>query len=101
MNTLEPSHQLPGPDTNRPSFTLVTSPACHLCEDAHAELLDRVALGQLSLDVVTAESDRGRALVEQHRPGLFPLVLLDGAFFSAGRLPRRKLDAVLARKVTA
>jgi len=27
---------------------------------------------------------------------MFPLVLVDGAFFSQGRLPRRKLRALLA-----
>jgi hypothetical protein len=29
---------------------------------------------------------------------MFPLVLLDGAFFSQGRLPRRKLRALLASR---
>ncbi len=35
-------------------------------------------------------------------PGMFPLVLVDGAFFSVGRLPRKKLRKLLvARAVVA
>ena len=78
------------------SVTLLTTQACHLCEDAQRDLLNRATQGQLSLDQVDAESPQGEKLLAHHRPAMFPLVLLDGAFFSAGRLPRRKLDRALA-----
>lgn len=74
--------------------TVVTSHACHLCEEALEELTRRSH--QLSLTVVAADTPLGRQLVQWHVPPMFPLVLLDGLFFSSGRLPRRKLDKVLA-----
>jgi hypothetical protein len=52
----------------------------------------------IRVDRVEADSAAGQALVGAHRPAMFPLVLVDGAFFSAGRLPRRKLRALLATK---
>lgn len=79
-----------------PTVTLLTTEACHLCEDANAELLQRVVRGHIVLEHVTAGSAGGQALLARHRPAMFPLVLLNGAFFSAGRLPRRKLDRALA-----
>ena len=38
---------------------------------------------------------RLRRLVAEHRPGMFPLVLLDGRPLGHGRLSRRRLDAAL------
>ena len=78
------------------TITLVHAPACHFCADAHAAL---TGVGQdfpLRVDEVAAESDAGRALLATHRPAMLPLVLVDGVFFSQGRLPRRKLRALLA-----
>ncbi len=82
-------------ETTSPNVTVVVTNACHLCEDAVGELTQRVSQGRLDLTVVTADSQEGRALLAQHRPTMFPLALLDGQYFSAGRLPRRKLDKVL------
>jgi hypothetical protein len=76
--------------------TVVTSHACHLCEDAVAELGLRA--DELTLTVVPADTPLGRELVQRHRPVMFPLVLVDGAFLSSGRLPRRKLDKVLSSR---
>ncbi|MDN5796550.1 MAG: glutaredoxin [Intrasporangium sp.] len=76
--------------------TVVTSQACHLCEDALEELAHRT--DELTATVVPADTPLGRQLVQRHRPGMFPLVLVDGLFFSSGRLPRRKLDQVLAAR---
>jgi len=45
---------------------------------------------------VAADSPAGQALLHRHGTGMFPLVLVDGAFFSAGRLARRKLARLLA-----
>lgn len=76
--------------------TVVTSQACHLCEDALEELAHRP--GELTVTVVPADTPLGRQLVQWHLPTMFPLVLVDGLFLSSGRLPRRKLDKVLAAR---
>lgn len=81
-----------------PTITLVTTPACHFCADARDALAGLGRDQPLAVEVVEAESATGAALVAVHRPAMFPLVLVDGAFFSAGRLPRRKLRALLATR---
>ena len=81
-----------------PTITVVHAPACHLCADAQEAL---TVLGQempIQVELVDTDSETGMALVGTHRPTMFPLVLLDGAFFSQGRLPRRKLRALLASR---
>ncbi len=70
---------------------LVTAPACHFCEDAQERLGPFEARGLLQLTLVPAESPDGQALIGKHRPGMFPLMLLDGRYFHDGRLPRGKL----------
>ena len=77
--------------------TLVTAPACHFCEDARATLAEFAQDCSLSVREVAAESSEGQALLHAHGAGMFPLVLVDGAFFSAGRLPRRKLARLLTQ----
>lgn len=84
-----------------PAITLVTSPACHLCDDAHEALSGLVDTSRIRLTTVRADSPEGIDLLKRHRPMMFPLVLLDGTFFSAGRLPRRKLERHLGRLVAA
>ncbi|MGC4153954.1 MAG: glutaredoxin [Propionicimonas sp.] len=84
----------PGPRTMT-RITLVTSPGCHFCADAHRVLTTLAEAGMIELGTLDAESPDGERLVSAHRPALFPLVLLDGHFFSAGRLPRRKLAHTL------
>ena len=81
-----------------PSVTLLVTTGCQYCEDALAELSARADLGELELEVVFVESAYGRTLQTTHRPGMFPLVLLEGQRFSVGRLPRRKLNRTLARR---
>ncbi len=77
-------------------ITLVTAPGCHLCEDAHQALTRLAADGaDLDIELVEATSPAGLALLAAHRPPMNPLVLLDGDYFSAGRFPRRKLQALL------
>jgi glutaredoxin len=83
--------------TLTPTVTLLVTAGCHYCEDARGELAARADLGDLELNVVTIDSEQGRALQATHRPSMFPLVLVDGNPFSIGRLPRRKLDRALAR----
>jgi hypothetical protein len=81
-----------------PMITLVSSPACHFCADAQAVLADLGREFPVQVQVVLADSQTGAALVGAHRPAMFPLVLVDGGYFSQGRLPRRKLRALLAER---
>lgn len=76
-------------------ITVVDSEACHFCEDAHRALAALGANYPLAVDTVDARSEAGRALMARHRAPMNPLVLLDGTFFSSGRLPRRKLEKLL------
>jgi glutaredoxin len=82
--------------TLAPTVTLLVTTGCHYCEDARGELTARADVGDLELEVVSVDSEQGRALQAVHRPSMFPLVLVDGKPFSVGRLPRRKLDRALA-----
>lgn len=82
-------------DAARRRVVLVTSPACHYCEDAHAALVPLADGGSIELETIAAETPRGVALVGVHRPAMFPLVLVDGEFFSAGRLSRGKMARTL------
>ncbi|MGE5830088.1 MAG: hypothetical protein ACM30G_17260 [Micromonosporaceae bacterium] len=83
------------------TITLVHTPACHFCTDAQTALAELGRVYAIQVDLVAADSDAGRALIGAHRPAMFPLVLLDGAYFSVGRLPRRKLRAHLTAQLTA
>jgi hypothetical protein len=77
--------------------TLVEAPACHLCEDAKSTLTALAQSYPLTIHVLSIDSQAGRALMEHHRAPMSPLVLLDGAYFSSGRLPRRKLERRLEK----
>jgi glutaredoxin len=81
-------------------ITLVRAAACHFCEDAHAALSEFGREYELEVDEVEAESAAGAQLVGRHRPAILPLVLVDGVFFSIGRLPRGKLRGLLDARVT-
>lgn len=85
----------PHSDRSAHRITLITSSGCHFCEDAHVALATLADQGSIALTVIDAETPDGESLIRLHRPALFPLVLLEGDFFSAGRLPRRKLAATL------
>lgn len=85
----------PGDSVPVPRATLLTTSACHLCEDAHQELSRRAERGELSLEVVPADSEQGRRVIAEHRPAMLPLVLLGGRVLGHGRLSRRRLDAAL------
>lgn len=79
-------------------ITIVPSPACHFCEDA-AEALGELGRGfSFELESVPIDTPQGAGLVAVHRPALSPLVLVDGVFFSAGRLPRKKLAKLLTQR---
>lgn len=82
-------------------ITVVESEACHFCADAQHELSRLAATFPLTVDTVDARSAAGRDLMTRHRAAMSPLVLLDGAFFSSGRLPRSKLTKVLEQRFGA
>lgn len=76
---------------------VVTSPDCHLCEDA-LEALGELAEGYgLRVRETPIDSAEGREVFERFRPPLPPFVVVDGELFSAGRLPRKKLRKYLDR----
>jgi glutaredoxin len=80
-------------------ITVVHSPACHFCDDAQRVLAEFATEYPLTVELVDAGEPRGQALLAAHRAPMFPLVLLDGVFFSVGRLPRKKLRKALAGRV--
>ena len=79
-----------------PRITVVPSPACHFCDEADRVLAELARDHAFALERVPFDTPEGRRMVAEHRPPLSPLVLVDGRFFSSGRLPRRKLERLLA-----
>lgn len=84
-----------------PRITVVSTPACHFCEDADQALQELARDFAMEVSHVALDSAEGRRLVAVHRPAMSPLVLLEGAYFSSGRLPRKKLARQLARMAAA
>lgn len=80
---------------------VVEAEACHFCVEAQRQLAAFAERFPLTVRVVTVDSGEGRRLLAEHRPALYPLVLVDGVFFSAGRLPRRKLEKLLVERAGA
>lgn len=80
------------------AVTVVHAPACHFCDDARQALGELAGEFPLTVELVECTDPRGGALMGEHRAGMYPLVLVDGTFFSAGRLPRKKLRALLAAR---
>ena len=110
MTEVEPTpargRQRPEPARGGPStqgvgkpvvVTLVEAPACHLCEDARSALAALARSYPMTVHVMSIGDKSGRALMDHHRAPMSPLVLLDGQYFSSGRLPRRKLERRLGK----
>ncbi len=76
---------------------VLSSPACHLCEDALEALAELGREFPIRLREVEMETPEGRELLRTHRPAMPPAVLIDGSLFSVGRLPRKKLRRLLER----
>lgn len=76
---------------------VVTSSACHLCEDALHELSELGKEYPLDVRAVAIDSEEGRQIFERLRPPMPPFVIVDGELFSSGRLPRKKLRKLLER----
>lgn len=75
----------------RIQITLVQSEACHFCDDALNALTLMSRDHPIDVQVIPLTSRLGLDLVARHRPAMNPLVLVDGRYFSSGRLPRKKL----------
>jgi glutaredoxin len=86
------------PAEGRTAVTVVHTAACHFCDDARATLGEFARQFPLRIELVDAHSPSARWLMRTHRASMYPLVLVDGAFFSHGRLPRAKLRALLERR---
>jgi glutaredoxin len=75
--------------------TLLTKPACPLCDQAK-QTLDRLAQDfDLAVELVALDSEQGRALATAAGMPFPPGVLIDGQPFSYGRLSERKLRRAL------
>jgi len=79
------------------AVTLVEAPACHLCVDAKSTLAVLAHRYPMTIQVLSIGSVDGGVLMARHRAPMSPLVLLDGLYFSSGRLPRRKLERWLEK----
>ena len=84
----------PGPA----QVTLVVSSGCHFCHDAEDVLAELGRDFGLEVTRVDLRSPLGTDLAQSHGAAMSPLLLLDGAFVSAGRLPRNKLRKLLAQR---
>ena len=78
---------------------LLTAAGCHLCEDARSSLETLAGEFHLAVREVDMCKPEGLELIRRHRPPMPPAVLIDGALFSFGRLPRTKLRRRLERQV--
>ncbi len=90
--------QVPSPVPGPAQITVVESDGCHFCADAADALAGLAASFPLRVRTVDARSETGSELMRRHRAAMSPLVLLDDAYFSSGRLPRRKLEKALAAR---
>jgi alkyl hydroperoxide reductase subunit AhpF len=89
---------LPTPPPGPVQITVVESEACHFCADAHQALAVLAVRYPMSVESVDVRSYAGRTLMAKHRAPMSPLVLVEGAYFSSGRLPRRKLEKLLSAR---
>lgn len=82
------------------TVTVVTANACHHCHDAIDVLMKNAVSYQIDVREVPSSCAEGRELIATHRPPMSPLVLINGEYFSSGRLPRKKLRDYLNAHAT-
>lgn len=82
-------------------LTVVEAEACHFCHDAREALDGLASRYPLDITSIDARDPLGIELMQEHRAAMNPLVLVDGAFFSQGRLPRGKLQRLLNERATS
>lgn len=78
-------------------IVVLSSRACHLCEDAIEGLTEFAREFPVRVREIDMESPEGRELVRIHRPAMPPAILVDGSLFGVGRLSRKKLRKRLER----
>lgn len=82
-------------ETKTHEVVVVSSEGCHFCHDAVEALEELSREFALEVRVVDIRSEEGAEIERTHRPPMPPAVLIDGEFFSFGRLPRKKLRRYL------
>jgi glutaredoxin len=83
---------------SRLRVTVLSAPACELCEHAKAVLARVGEDYDLDVEECSTQTEQGRRLMLEHRVAFPPGVLLDGKAFSYGRLSERKLRRELERR---
>ncbi len=83
---------------SRLRVTVLSAPACELCEHAKAVLARVGEDYDLDVEECSTQTEQGRRLMLEHRVAFPPGVLLDGKPFSYGRLSERKLRRELERR---
>ena len=78
--------------------TLLTQTSCTFCEQAKETLARLSEEESFETEEISLETEEGRALGERHGVLFAPGVLVDGDFFSFGRLSERKLRRELQRR---
>ena len=74
---------------------LLTKDECHFCDEAKRVLARFADDGQIAFREVRLDSEEGRQLAANAGVPFPPVVFLDGAYFSYGRLSERKLRKAL------
>ena len=82
-------------------ITVVEGEACHFCAEAVDVLRGLADDYSLVVRTIDLRSPEGGALMRRHGAGMTPLVLVNGEFFSHGRLPQRKLKRFLTDRYDA
>jgi glutaredoxin len=78
---------------------VLTREQCHWCYEAKATLEQSATIYDLTIDTLDITTPEGEALAVQHGVLFPPGVFLDGALFSCGRLPERKLRKALEQRL--
>lgn len=87
--------------TSPARVTVVTAPGCPFYAGV-VNALDKLAeRHDLTVIEVLAQTPAGVVLVDEFRPAMMPLVLVDGAYFSEGVLPVERLENQLAARHAA
>lgn len=101
MTSSRPEDEPSSDPVRRVDVMIVTSPACHFCDDAQAVLADVGRSYPLDVRTVDIASQEGRAIARHHGAPMSPVVLIDGTLLGWGRLSRgklrRRLDQQLGR----
>jgi glutaredoxin len=78
--------------------TVLSAPACELCEHAKAVLARVGEDYDFEIEECSTQTEQGRRLMVEHKVAFPPGILLDGEPFSYGRLSERKLRRELERR---